>query len=85
MTVISKGEVNDTEKLRQVNKGSDSDLGNKEDDSRRPIFKITQINGSSHTDRGPPTRRYVIYVGIASGGCLLAMSVDEKIFHSPSR
>ena len=85
MMVISKGEVNDREKLRQVNKGSDSDLGNKEDDSRRQFFKITHINGSSHTDRGPSTRRYVIYVGIALMGCLSAMSVNEKSFRCPSR
>ena len=70
MMVISKGEVNDTEKLRQVNKGLDSDLGNTKDDSHRPFSKITQINGSSDTERGPQLRRYVIYAGIASMGCL---------------
>ena len=65
MMVISKGEVVDTEKLRQINKPPDSDLGNKEDDSRRPFFTITQINGSSDTERGPQPRRHVVYAGIA--------------------
>ena len=53
MMVISKGEVTDTEKLRQVNKELDSDLGNTKDDSHRPFSKIAQINGSSDTERGP--------------------------------
>ena len=66
--------------LRQVNKGFDSELGNTGDNSRRSFFKITQINGSLYIDRGPSIRRDVIYVGIASVDCLLAMSVDEKIF-----
>ena len=65
MVVISKGDANDTENLRQINKGPDSDLGNKEDDSRRRFFVITQINGSSDTERGPQLRRYVVYSGIA--------------------